>query len=165
MSTTSPAPAAPLDEPVAGFVERFVTVSVGTRNAALLPAVARACGCRVSADRRQVTVFLCLTQARAVIENIQDNGVIAVVVTRPSTHRTFQLKGTDARCVPLEPADPGELEAFRESFVQDLMSIGYTAVYAHAILPVPDAQLVAVRFTPSAVFDQTPGPKAGRPLT
>lgn len=153
-----------LDEANAAFIQRAVSIIVAARDARHHPAVARACGCRVSSDRREVTVFLSATQARAVLDCLGSTGVIAVVFSRPSTHRTLQLKGWDARVVPIADGDLECMAEYRTSFVRDLTSLGYTEAFADAVIPRPDARLTGVRFTPGAAFDQTPGRNAGKPL-
>ena len=52
----------------------------------------------MSDDRRQVTLYLSAYQAAGLLAAIRAEGEIAVGFMLPSTHRAFQLKGTDARC-------------------------------------------------------------------
>ncbi len=152
-----------LDPAEAQFVQGGVSISVAARTADLTPVVSRAFGCRVGADRRQVTVFLSRAIAAAVISCLEDNGAIAAVFTLPSTHRTLKLKGSDATLVDFGPGDRRLIEDYRHRFALELATLGYTAEFQGAVVPMmPD--LVAVRFTPSAAFDQTPGPDAGRLL-
>lgn len=153
-----------LDEARAAFIQRFVGINVAARDADRLPSVTRGLGCKVSTDRREVTVFVSVPRAERVLAALRDNGVIAVVFGQPTTHASLQLKGSDARIGPLEDGDRAVIEACRESFVADLAQVGYTPEFARASVPSSDEELVAVRFTPSAVFDQTPGPGAGQRL-
>ncbi len=153
-----------LSEAVATFIQRFVSVIVSSRNAENAPSVARACGCRVSADRREVTVFLSTTQAATLLSHLRETSAVAVVFSQPSTHKTVQLKGSDARLGPLSPGDEALIEAYRESFVQDLHSVGYSQAFAAAVVPRVDAGTLTLTFTPTSAFDQTPGRNAGRAL-
>jgi hypothetical protein len=153
-----------LSEANAAFIQRGVSMNLASRDAGNAPAVARACGCRVSADRRRVTVFLSLAQSETVLGALAETGVIAAVFTRPSTNKTIQLKGSDARLEPLSAGDEALIAAYRESFVQDLVGIGYTRAFASAVVAGADERAVAVTFTPVAAFDQTPGRNAGRAL-
>lgn len=145
------------------LIQGGVSISVAARTAELVPAVSRALGCRVASDRRQVTVFLSKAIAASVLSCLEANGAIAVVFTLPSTHQTLKLKGGDAMVLDIEPTDLPLVEAYRRRFAEDLLSIGYSREFAEGVAPRMD-DLVAVRFTPSAAFDQTPGPGAGRAL-
>jgi hypothetical protein len=122
-----------LDADHAAFIQGGVSVVVASRDAARVPRVCRAIGCRVSDDRRRVTVYLSAFQGAPLLAAIRSEGVIAVAFNLPSTHRAYQLKGSDARVVPLE----------------------------RALLWYDPAELTGVAFTPAAAFTQTPGPRAG----
>ncbi len=152
-----------LDPAEAAFVQGAVSISVAARTADLTPMVARALGCRVSTDRRQVSVFLSRSAAVAVLSCIKANGAIAVAFTVPSTHQTLKLKGANAQVLEGDPIDLSLIEDYRRAFARDLAKIGYAAEFADAVAPLMQ-DLVVVRFTPSAAFDQTPGPDAGRAL-
>ena len=65
----------------------------------------RGCGCRVSRDRRRVTVLFDRTRSDHVLDDFVANGRIAVVFSQPSTHQTIQLKGADATPVRTTAAD------------------------------------------------------------
>lgn len=152
-----------LDPDEARFIQGGVSISVAARTADLKPVVSRALGCRVGVDRRSVIVFLSRAIAAAVLSCLEANGAIAAVFTLPSTHQTLKLKGSDATIVDLDPGDRQLIEDYRHRFALELATLGYTARFQGAVVPMmPD--LVAVRFTPSAAFDQTPGPGAGRVL-
>jgi len=155
---------APIEASQAAFIQGGVSVIVATRNADLVADAMRGCGCRVSRDRRRVVVLLDRLRADTLIADVNANGQIAVVFSQPSTHRTIQLKGTDASVVRPKPSDRALVASHREEWVDELCRIGYSRDFAKAFWgPLPEA-LVAIAFTPSAAFQQTPGPAAGQPL-
>lgn len=145
------------------FIQRFVSMSVAARNAQKRPFVGRALGCRVSADRRRITIFLSKSRAAQLLECLRDNGTIALAITRPSTNESLQFKGAVLDIVPPSADDRTEIAAYRESFVQELESLGYGREFAQGILAGSE-DCVAVVFEPAAMFNQTPGPKAGTKL-
>jgi hypothetical protein len=150
-----------LDEDHAAFIQGGVSVVVATRDADFVPDVVRGCGCRVSRDRRSVTVLVESRRIGALVANIEANGMIAVVFSQPSTHRTIQLKGTDARAVRVSPRDSTLVENHLAAWIDELTAIDYRPEFARAVHgDVPDA-MVALAFTPTAAFQQTPGPGAG----
>jgi hypothetical protein len=148
----------------AAFMQGGVSVVVASRNFALVADVVRGCGCRVSRDRRRVTVLVEPGRASGLLEDIRSNGAIAVVFSEPSTHRTIQLKGTDAIAVPVTAADRRVAERHLGAWVEELVSIGYAADFAAAVRGRADAGLTAITFTPTSAFEQTPGPAAGAQL-
>ena len=155
--------AAALDEELAAFIQSGVSIVVAGRNDDMVGDVIRGCGCRVSADRRRVTVLVDPIRSDALLDDITSNGMIAVVFSRPSTHRSIQLKGTDARRARVTAADQAAIDRSLAAWVAELVSIGYTAEFAAAVRGRPEWP-VALTFTPTAGFQQTPGPDAGTRL-
>jgi hypothetical protein len=157
--------AAPLlDEEHAAFIQSGVSMLAASRDATNAPKLARALGCRVSPDRRRVAVFLAASQAVEVLAAIRATGTVAVGFNLPSTHRSLQLKGTDAVVSPLEAGDLEIAARYAAAFVDDIQLLGYDARLGRALLASEPAELVAVGFTPSSAFVQTPGPRAGARL-
>lgn len=153
-----------LDPEHAAFIQGRVSIIAASRNHDNEPNLSRAIGCRVSADRRRVTLFLFAAQSGALLADVRANGAIAVVFSQPSTHRTVQLKGTDAAAAELTKDDVQVLGAYRQKFIAELESIGFSEPFTRALLACPAGDVVAVGFTVAAAFVQTPGPKAGTPL-
>ncbi len=153
-----------LDGQHAEFIRGPVSINVAGRSTQNLPVVCRGFGCRISQDMRQVTVLLYAAQSARLRGAIADNGAIAVVFSRPTTHETIQLKGSDGRETPIAPSDHDLASAYQAAFADELISLGYDSAFARAMMLPPDSQLVAITFTPSSAFSQTPGPDAGRQL-
>ncbi len=156
---------APLvDENLARFLCGGVSITAGGRGPDGLPELSRAVGCRVSADRRRVTVFFLASQSAGLLAGIRANGALAVVYSLPSTHRTVQLKGDDAAVEALQPGDAKVVAGYRRAFAGSLTDLGYAAGLPEALLGGDLADCVAVSFTPVAASLQTPGPAAGKVL-
>jgi len=141
-----------------------VSISVASSGEGNVPAVSRAVGCRVSPDRRRITVFLAASRSASLLEAIESSRRIAAAFSQPSTHRTIQLKGVDAARTALDPADHEHAQRYLRDFGADLGLAGYEEEVARLLLGHEAADVVAVAFTPSAAFNQTPGPGAGGPL-
>jgi hypothetical protein len=154
----------PLDAGHAAFIQGGVSVVVASRNDEFVADVVRGCGCRVSRNRREVTVLVEPSRAGTLLGDIAANGMIAVVFSQPSTHRTIQLKGSDAHVVPVTATDRAVAARHLGAWVEDLCRIGYTPEFADAVRGRPE-RITAIRFTPTAAFQQTPGPAAGQRLT
>lgn len=153
-----------LDAETARFIAAGVSIAVATRDPRNVPAITLAMGCTVSPDRRRVTVIVLASQSSALLRNLAGQREIAAVFSQPSTHRTIQLKGEDAAIVPTTPEDVGALAQQLEGLVANLASVGYEDSFARALWASTPEDLVAIAFTPTAAYAQTPGPQAGAPL-
>jgi hypothetical protein len=153
-----------LDADHAAFMQRGISIGIATCDQHNVPSQVRATGCRISADRRCVTIFISAIQAARVVADVRSNGVVAAVFSEPSTHRTVQVKGHDANVSAIADGDLLVVDAYRDAFARELEPLGFNEVIIRALLACPSADLVAVSFTPTAAFSQTPGPNAGEPL-
>ena len=147
------------------MVDRGVSVIVASRDAAFRPSIMRGVGSAISADGTQVTVYLRRSQSRQLLEDIAATGQIAVVFSDPASNQTLQVKADTARIRAAEPQDQAVLRRYLVAMQHAVGQGGYGADYVAAMLSAPPQDLVAVEFTPQTAFDQTPGPKAGAPLT
>lgn len=155
---------ATLPAEVASFIQAGPSITVAGRDERLVPSIAKGVGCKVSADRRQVTVLVFADAAEAVARDIAHNRQIAVVFSQPSTNSTVQLKGRDAAAVPTTPADVAIVRRHLALFAADLTKLGWNAEYVQAVFWHDPAQLMAIRFSADDAFAQTPGPGAGQPM-
>lgn len=139
-----------------------LSISAASRGPDQVPFVVRALGSRVSTDLRRVTLFFSTADARELLDHIAANGKIAAIFSLPSTHESLQLKGSDAGEEPLAQDDLAIVDAYRRAFAGEIGKLGYPRYLSEAMLAADD--IVAVSFTPSAAFSQTPGPRAGQAL-
>ncbi|KPK71368.1 MAG: hypothetical protein AMJ84_06370 [Acidithiobacillales bacterium SM23_46] len=153
-----------LDEAQAAFVQRRVAINVASNSAERLPSLARAIGCRVSEDRRTVTIFLSVPRSATLLRDLRAGGGIAAVFTRPTTHETIQLKGAAATIVPLEESDRAAMQACAASFLEEIFQLGYKDPFATAMIAAVGDDSIGVAFQPTTAFLQTPGPSAGTKL-
>jgi hypothetical protein len=153
-----------LDEDNAAFIQTGISILAASRDEALVPSIARASGCRVSQDRRAVSIFLPPSQAAQLVADVRRCARIAVVFSRPSTHRTLQLKGDDARVRAATAEEAASVPGYVEAFAREIALLGHTDEQARTMFEFRAEDLVAIDFTPNAAFEQTPGPKAGTPL-
>ncbi|HZP13908.1 MAG TPA: pyridoxamine 5'-phosphate oxidase family protein [Nevskiaceae bacterium] len=149
---------------LAELLQGAVSMVVASRDADLRPHIGRALGCRLSKDRREVTLFLVASRCGELLADFRANGHVSMVAVLPSTHRSVQLKGVDARSVALGADDRSRVAAYRERMVVELGAIGHDSAFVRAAFAADPADLVAVRFTPALAYNQTPGPEAGKPL-
>jgi hypothetical protein len=153
-----------IDEELAAFLQSGISMHAGSVGPGNVPQLARAAGCRVTPDGRSVTVFLVESQARELLAQLRANGAIAVTFTRPKSHRTVQLKGSDARIVPVRPQDAADIDRQVAIFDAELSAIGFPQRFGWTLAGGSPLGLAAVAFTPTSAFVQTPGPSAGTAL-
>lgn len=147
---------------LARFIESGISVLVGTRDGRLRPDCVRAAGVRADSAADTLTVFLPAATAERAIANLADNGRIAVTVTRAIDHRSLQLKGGVLEVRPSTGEERREIERHLELLAVDWGHVG-----------VPRKATKSMNFWPAftvtlrceALFEQTPGPDAGQPLT
>lgn len=147
------------------LLDRGVSAIVASCDAALRPSLMRAMGSRISDGGRQITVYLRRSQARQLLADIAATGRIAVVFSDPPSHRTVQVKASAARIRDWQAEDEPALQRYVPALQRAIAQVGYGPEYTAAMLNAPRDDLVAVEFTPEVAFDQTPGPRAGAPLT
>lgn len=153
-----------LDARQAGFLLGPVSMNIASRDAALTPSVARACGCRITADGKRLTIFLSASRAAAVLRDLRAGAPIAVVFSRPQTHESVQIKAESAAIEVLAPGDRQLIIAYGEAFVAECIALGYEEALMRGIFPHVEDDALAVSFIPASMFEQTPGPNAGKRL-
>ena len=147
-----------IPQPVFDLLQTGVSVIVGTRDFNLVPEATRAWGIHVKKDRRSFTIFLTEVVSRKTIENLNENGLIAISCTRPTDHMACQLKG---RLRTIRPANQHDREistSWQREFVEELVALGVPAELGEAWITAP---ALAVDIEVTDVFHQTPGPGAG----
>lgn len=153
-----------LDSEQAAFIVSGISISAASGRSGALPSLARATGCRLSDDRRTLSVLFGATASAGLLDDVRRSGMFAVVFSRPVDHRTLQIKGTDARIAPTEADDAARAARYVDTFVTGLEALGYPGPVFRAFLSCDPEDLVVVRFTPTSIFSQTPGPEAGTAL-
>jgi hypothetical protein len=135
-----------LDAAQAAFLAGPVAINVASHDGARVPSVARAFGCRVSDDLREVVVFLSQKRSRSILDDLAAGAPIAAVIRR------------------LAEGDREIMLACGAAFCAEIMALGYSESFSHALMAPTADEGIGIAFTPVAVFEQTPGPKAGMRL-
>ncbi|MDB4936648.1 MAG: hypothetical protein JWP87_3620 [Labilithrix sp.] len=150
-----PLPTPTLDE-LGSLLKLGVSVLAATRDANMRPAISRCGGARVGNDGL-VRVAIALPEGARTLANLESTGVIALTAVLPTTYRTLQVKGREARRVEWPELDQIVI-SHRAAFVEEVLAIGLARENAPVMW---STRFVAIAFTPDEIFDQTPGPSAG----
>jgi hypothetical protein len=154
---------APLVEPeVAAWVESGLFVVVGTRDADLAPEVTRGWGPRILEGGDCFEVWLGSVVGRRSLDNLRDNGAIAMTCVQALDYRSLQLVGTCLEVGDEERAEVPAVTRQRELLGGVGPRIGILPLVLRNLLSWDP--LVRVRARIERVYDQTPGPQAGRAL-
>jgi hypothetical protein len=133
---------------------------VGSVDASGRPLSSEAIGVRVEGETR-VTLFLAAAGNAATLENVARSGRIAIVSCLARDHATVQLKGRVRGVRPALESERPELDAFVEQVAVVLDAIGLPKDVTRRMNRWP---AYALDVEVEAVFDQTPGPRAGAPF-
>jgi len=158
---SAPASTPLLEEEHATFIQGGVSIVASSCDARHIPSIGHIAGCRVASDRRRVTVLLAASQAPQLLADVRACGRLAVVFSRPTTHRSFQLKSDDACPRAATKYELAVVHRHTEAFAAEIAVLGHRPQQARALLDCADEDVVAIDFTPKAAFEQTPGPRAG----
>ena len=151
-----------LTSDIATFLEGGQCVHLGTRSDTLEPAGVVVVAVSVDPERTHVTAFLPKVGSKEALENLQANGQAALCFARPTDDRACQVKGTFVEARPATKKERTGVDAQWEESLRQLEQIGIPRQLwaGYAVWPC-----VAVRVRVTDVFDQTPGPGAGAPLS
>lgn len=161
----TPADTVALTAEQAAFIQGAVSIVAATTGAGAANHLSKVFGCRVDADGRSITIILSALQAGAVLADLRANRRLAVAFCRPTTDQTLQIKTFDAEVVALVRDDYCMLAEYTTQLIAELGPIGFPDTIIRPLFTCSPSDAVAVRFSPCAVFDQTPGPNAGARLT
>lgn len=153
-----------LDEEICAFLASGVSITIASRNAAMQPSISRAKGCRVLPGAQpKLRIYVSATHAGELLDDVRATGMIAAAFNLPDTHRSLQLKGSDARIEALEDADRAAMDGCIIAFSASLTTLGFSNDFIRAFFESPQDE-AAIEFTPADAFQQTPGPSAGARL-
>lgn len=144
------------------FLHGEVSISVAASDAASgRSSLARVLGSHASTDGMQLRLLVDRAQCADLLRWVADSGRLAVVYTEPLSHRTLQIKSTDARVVDADAEDLAHAARHLQQFARAIGAVGLSPDYAAALIHTDPARVAVLACTPQAVYRQTPGPRAG----
>ena len=149
-------PAALTPEQIA-FLEGPNSLVIATQDGQLVPEVTRALALRCDGGDR-VTVTLPARIAGRAVANLAVEPRIAVGVNRPSSHRTYQLKGRVLAVTEAPLAGRERVEAAFAAFANEVTMVGLPPRLLQAVVRWP---VIEILVEVAEIYDQTPGPGAG----
>ena len=153
---------AEIDDELRTFLQGGGALVIGTHDGSLNPEITRGWGLRVL-DRSTVELCVGLPSSENTLRNLEANGRIAATFVAPGVYRQVQLKGRLLAVVEPAPEDREWVERSHRGFRDSVEPVGIPAPLAPRFWNY-DEGLAKVRFVVEEAYDQTPGPRAGRPL-
>ncbi|MGE5452471.1 MAG: hypothetical protein ACM3VZ_11595 [Acidobacteriota bacterium] len=153
-----------LSDSTVAFIEREVAIDISSRSAALRPSACRAFACQVAPDRQRLTLFVRRQEAQPVLNDVLQQDVVAAVFCLPATETAMQIKGRQVQLSAATPDQIAYVQGYCHRFVEGVTRIGHNRDFAKAYMAIEPDSMVALSFVPEQVFEQTPGPQAGRPV-
>jgi hypothetical protein len=147
-----------IDDELRVFLNGPISAMLGTADGLLVADATRIAGLVASGDASmRVLVAANATVARA--NAVEPGAAVAVLVTDITNYRSLQWKGTVVAWDEPTPGDLTLLDGHVERFLAAAPTVGLDATSARRCFPT---QVVALEVALDALFDQTPGPAAGR---
>lgn len=156
-----------LSDSTVAFIQREVAIDVASCSSDLRPSACRGFACRgfachVSPDRQRLTVYVRRSEASQLLQDVLGQDVIAVVFCLPETEAAIQIKGRQISLSAATADDMACVERYRHAFVDGIVRLGYGREFGLSHMSIETGQMVALSFAPEVVFEQTPGPMAGK---
>jgi hypothetical protein len=146
------------------FLNTRADVLLASRSLQLMPSVCWGMGCHVGPNGPRVTVWLARAQSVALQADIEATGAVAAVFSEPYTNFTLQIKGANARVRKAVKQDAARLQRHLEHMICEVGRVGLDEAFVRTAFAQPLSALIAVEFIGTSLFEQTPGPHAGRAL-
>ena len=142
------------------FIEGPQGMSMGTRDANLVPEYTRVLGAQVT-DSGTLKFFVAKVSADRALSNVDDNGQVAITFANPPTFECYQIKGKAVNYRDSTTDEQNYVDHYMAIFDSEVQSIG---VSAGAINIWPSKPMISIEIEVQAIFDQTPKIGAGNQI-
>lgn len=151
-----------VSEALAKRLEIAGAVCVGSVDSMGMPSCAYGAALKVTPGSSTVTVYMAVETCQTILADIATNGRLAISTADVTTDATVQLKGKTTRVRMAPESERAFVEARVAVYARGLTFCGYPESHTRGIVHWP---AFAVDMQVEAIFEQTPGPRAGTVLT
>lgn len=153
-----------LPSDIVEFLHGPQIMALGTRDATLRPAMGRLLGAFAEGPTDRISFFLPNVQSEPHLTNLADNGLVAMTAGEARTHRNYQFKGRVVAVRASTAADAAIRDLYRDKLIRYFRE--------EYFMPLPDEFIggyisepsTTITFRVAKIFNQTPGPNAGKPV-
>lgn len=151
---------ATLTQDMLELLELGVSHQIGACTRDGRPVLCRGLAAQLESDGKLV-VIVSGESGDDVLAAIRETGRVSVNFTLPENYRSLNLIGRDAVVSFGGGCFRNLVDMRHRTFREQLARLGFRPEYTSAWHSPPDDDLMAIRFTPLSVRNQTPGPGAG----
>lgn len=153
-----------IPQDIADFIAQpGLPMSFGTRDAGLQTSVSHAFALKLSDNKKDIRFIVPKIAAGNHLNNLQQNGRVAFTIGHPVTHVCYQLKGKYVSYTDCTTEDMNLLGKNFAAFTDSMA--GIFGEHVREILgKLNFGEFLSITFSPEEIFDQTPGPGAGKKL-
>lgn len=144
---------------VADLVESSVMMVVSTRDDSARAHIARGSGATFLRERSHIDLLLSQTQWPDVARHAVPGAPIAATFVRPSDYRAVQIKGRIHEVAQGDATDQERATRYLAKMLAVMNGLGVSTLQLSHTLT--DRDILRIRFAPTELFTQTPGPGAG----
>jgi hypothetical protein len=154
-----------LNDQILEFLHRAVSIVTSSRNERLVPSLVRARGWRaIGSPPTRLRIFVSSASAADLLDDVRSTRRIATTFSHPGTHRAMQFKGVDAVVIAIDNEDTNAIGRYVDAFASHIATLGFEEHFLRTFIDPQLSDDVAIEFTPTDIFQQTPGPNAGARL-
>jgi predicted pyridoxine 5'-phosphate oxidase superfamily flavin-nucleotide-binding protein len=151
-----------LSEKMVDFIHGPQMMFVGSRDEALMPHANRVYGAIVGADRENITFYVLEKEFEKLKRNLESNNYTSLSIADSFSHETYQFKGTYLSSRKSNAQDEAILDIYADKLAGVVKALGVPEELLKLFVYKPS---VAITFQVKEIFDQTPGPGAGKKIT
>ncbi len=135
---------------------------IATRSEGMVPAIARGWGSEVSASGRVLELCVTAPVGSPTRANLTERSAIAIAFSPPTIATAIQVKGVVTRVAAPDAQALARAEKHLAGFTAEAAKVAPRADQSRRMFE--PSQFLSVTVSVEEVFDQTPGPGAGRQL-
>jgi len=140
------------------FIQGPYVMFVGTRDDRLRPSISWVFGAVADAEKDTVTFFLPDVEGESILNNLSQNGRVALTITNTATHHSFQFKGKPIESRPSTETERVSQDNYKVRLIEHYRKLGVPEGFFGGFVYYPST---AVTLQIEEIYDQTPGPGAG----
>jgi hypothetical protein len=148
-----------IEPEVAALLEGQVMIVVSTCDSTARAHIGRGSGATFVRALGHIDLFISRTQWPDVARNAIPGAPIAATFVRPDDYRAIQVKGLIREAVPGDAADQQRASRYLADMLARMTDLGVSRLQLSHTLT--DRDILRIRFAPTELFSQTPGPGAG----
>ena len=135
---------------------------VGSRDENMIPLTRQCWGEDLRAMKDIIIIYVVQAQFELMLKNFQHNSRISVTLSEPYNHTSYQLKGQFLKARAMTKDDAALQQQHRVNLEGMISSLGYSKEQAERYVCHAD---LAIEIKIEKIFNQTPGPRAGKEIT